>query len=89
MSAPDAPTIAVAGEADLADLLPLMRALLRLLRGRADRRGAARARRSLIADPEREGVQLIARDAATARAVGFATVFWTWSTTRRAARIAS
>ena len=35
--------------------------------------------RALIADPEREGLQLLARDA-EGRAVGFATVFWTWST---------
>jgi GNAT superfamily N-acetyltransferase len=31
-----------------------------------------------VADPEREGVQLIARH--QGRAVGFATIFWTWST---------
>jgi GNAT superfamily N-acetyltransferase len=41
--------------------------------------------RTLLADPEREGVQFVARDDG-GRAVGFATVFWTWSTTR-AARI--
>lgn len=41
--------------------------------------------RALIADPEREGLQLIARDDAR-RAVGFATIFWTW-TTLRASRI--
>jgi GNAT superfamily N-acetyltransferase len=35
--------------------------------------------RELIADPEREGVQLIARDDES-RAAGFATIFWTWST---------
>ena len=35
--------------------------------------------RALIADPAREGVQLIARGD-DGRAVGFATVFWTWST---------
>jgi len=35
--------------------------------------------RALIADPEREGLQLIARDA-DGGAVGFATIFWTWST---------
>ena len=40
---------------------------------------------ALLADPEREGVQLIARDAHGA-AVGFATVFWSW-TTLSAARI--
>ena len=47
--------------------------------------------RELIADPEREGLQLIARDDDTqrgtgGRAVGFATIFWTW-TTLSAARI--
>jgi GNAT superfamily N-acetyltransferase len=35
--------------------------------------------RELIADPAKEGVQLIARDD-SGRAVGFATIFWTWST---------
>jgi GNAT superfamily N-acetyltransferase len=35
---------------------------------------------ALVADPLNEGVQLIARDS-TGRAVGFATVYWTWSTT--------
>jgi ribosomal protein S18 acetylase RimI-like enzyme len=36
--------------------------------------------RALIGDPEREGVQLIARDRERI-AVGFATIFWSWSTT--------
>jgi GNAT superfamily N-acetyltransferase len=35
---------------------------------------------ALIADPEHEGVQLIARDG-DGRAIGFATLYWTWSTT--------
>ena len=35
--------------------------------------------RALLAEPERHGVQLIARDD-DGRAVGFATVYWTWST---------
>jgi GNAT superfamily N-acetyltransferase len=43
--------------------------------------------RALIADPEREGLQLIARDEA-GEAIGFATIFWSWSTTA-AARIAT
>ena len=34
--------------------------------------------RALIADPEREGVQLLAR--ADGDAVGFATVYWSWNT---------
>jgi GNAT superfamily N-acetyltransferase len=36
--------------------------------------------RALIGDPAREGVQLLARGPGGAPA-GFATVFWTWSTT--------
>jgi GNAT superfamily N-acetyltransferase len=35
--------------------------------------------RELIVDPRKEGVQLIARDD-SGRAIGFSTVFWTWST---------
>jgi GNAT superfamily N-acetyltransferase len=35
--------------------------------------------RALIADPEREGVQLIARR--HGEAVGFATIYWSWATT--------
>jgi GNAT superfamily N-acetyltransferase len=42
--------------------------------------------RELIADPGKEGVQLIARDD-SGRAVGFATIFWTW-TTLSASRLA-
>ncbi len=35
--------------------------------------------RALIADPEREGVQLIARST-EGTALGFATVYWSWDT---------
>jgi GNAT superfamily N-acetyltransferase len=35
--------------------------------------------RTLIADPEHEGVQLIGRDD-HGNAIGFATIFWTWTT---------
>jgi GNAT superfamily N-acetyltransferase len=35
--------------------------------------------RALIADPRREGLQLVARDD-DGTAIGFATVFWLWST---------
>jgi GNAT superfamily N-acetyltransferase len=41
--------------------------------------------RALIADPQLEGLQLIAR-ADDRTAIGFATIFWTWSTSS-AARI--
>ena len=36
--------------------------------------------RALIDDPEHEGVQFVARDP-EGTAVGFATIYWTWSTT--------
>jgi GNAT superfamily N-acetyltransferase len=38
----------------------------------------------LLADPQLEGVQFIARDAADpgGAAIGFASLFWTWATTR-------
>jgi GNAT superfamily N-acetyltransferase len=79
--------IATVGEDDLPDLLPLMR-------GYCDFYGSAppdddllAMARALIADPEREGVQLIARDDGQGgAAVGFATIFWTWST-NSAARV--
>jgi GNAT superfamily N-acetyltransferase len=72
-------TIATVGEGDLPDLLPLVR-------GYADFYGVSPAdedllslSRALIADPEREGVQFLARTHG-GEAVGFATVFWLWST---------
>ncbi len=71
--------IELVGEENLDELLALMR-------GYCDFYGAAPAdamllamSRALIADPEREGIQLIAR-ADGGGAVGFATVFWSWST---------
>jgi GNAT superfamily N-acetyltransferase len=71
--------IATVTEADLPDLLPLMRAysdFYNVTPGDSDLLAMSRA---LIADPEREGLQLIARDA-TNVAIGFATIFWSWST---------
>jgi GNAT superfamily N-acetyltransferase len=75
------PAIAVAGEDDLGDLLPLMRAYCDFYEVAPADEALLELSRALIADPEREGVQLLARDEDGA-AVGFATVFWTWSTTR-------
>jgi GNAT superfamily N-acetyltransferase len=79
-------TIARVGKADLADLLPLLRAYCDFYETAPGDAELLALSRALIADPEREGVQLIARTDATGEAVGFATVFWSWSTTR-AARI--
>jgi GNAT superfamily N-acetyltransferase len=81
-----APAIAAVGEADLADLLALMRAYCDFYAVQPPDDALLAMSRALIADPEREGVQLIARAPGSGDALGFATVFWTWSTTR-AARI--
>jgi GNAT superfamily N-acetyltransferase len=71
--------IAVAGERDLGELLPLVRAYCEFYEvAPSDERLLALAR-ALIADPEREGIQLLARDE-TGAAVGFATVYWSWQT---------
>lgn len=69
---------------DLPDLLPLMRAYCDFYGAPRDDRLVALAR-SLIADPG-EAFQYIARSRADAHSVGFATVYWTWSTLE-AARI--
>jgi GNAT superfamily N-acetyltransferase len=77
--------IVTVSEEDLVELLPLMRAYCDFYEVDPSDEALLEMSRTLIADPQREGVQLIARNADGA-AVGFATVFWSWSTTR-AARI--
>jgi GNAT superfamily N-acetyltransferase len=71
--------IAVVREEDLDDLLPLMRAYCDFYDVAPSDAALLAMSRALIADPEREGIQLIARDWHGA-AVAFATVFWTWQT---------
>ncbi|HYI37242.1 MAG TPA: GNAT family N-acetyltransferase [Thermoleophilaceae bacterium] len=73
--------ISPAREGDLDELLPLMRAYCDFYEVEPSDDELLALSRALIADPEREGVQLIARDDGGA-AVGFATVFWSWTTTR-------
>ncbi len=79
-------SIQVVKGAELGDLLPLMRAYCDFYGTRPSDDALLALSRSLLEDPEHEGLQIIARDSANA-AVGFATIFWTWSTTR-AMRIA-
>jgi len=67
------------GEGDLADLLPLVRAYCDFYEVAPTDEDLLALSRTLIGDPEREGLQLIARDD-DARAIGFATIFWSWST---------
>jgi GNAT superfamily N-acetyltransferase len=66
-------------ESDLDDLLPLMRGYCDFYEVAPSDDALLAMSRTLIADPEREGLQLIARDD-QGEAIGFATVFWTWST---------
>jgi GNAT superfamily N-acetyltransferase len=71
--------ISVVGVADLGDQLPLARAYCDFYGVAPSDEDLLALSRALIADPEREGFQLIARDE-TGAATGFATVFWLWST---------
>ncbi|MFL5896680.1 MAG: GNAT family N-acetyltransferase [Thermoleophilaceae bacterium] len=77
--------ITTVAEGDLAELLPLMRGYCDFYETSPPDDALLAMARALIADPDREGVQFIARgDDGTP--LGFATVFWMWSTTK-AARI--
>jgi GNAT superfamily N-acetyltransferase len=71
--------------ADLDDLLPLMRGYCDFYEVQPPDADLLALARALLADHELEGLQLIARDDA-GTAVGFASIFWTWSTSS-AARI--
>jgi GNAT superfamily N-acetyltransferase len=71
--------ISTVGEADLPELLPLMRGYCDFYAVDPSDDALLAMSRALIADPAREGFQLIARDD-SGRAIGFATVFWTWAT---------
>jgi GNAT superfamily N-acetyltransferase len=73
-------SITVVGEADLPELLPLLRAYLNFYEVTPADEDVLALCRALIADPDGEGVQLLARDH-EGRAIGFATIFWSWSTT--------
>jgi GNAT superfamily N-acetyltransferase len=73
-------TIDRATEADLDELGALMRAYCDFYETAPADEELLRLSRSLLADPEHEGVQLLARDRER-RAAGFASVFWSWDTT--------
>jgi GNAT superfamily N-acetyltransferase len=72
-------TVGTVGEEDLADLLPLMRGYSDFYEVDPSDEALLALSRALIADPEREGVQFIARDDGGS-AIGFATVYWLWAT---------
>jgi GNAT superfamily N-acetyltransferase len=70
------------GEEDLEELLPLLRGYCDFYEVSPSDEALLAVSRALIADPEHEGLQLIARRVGgdDVRAVGFATVYWTWQT---------
>jgi ribosomal protein S18 acetylase RimI-like enzyme len=77
-------TITRVGEDDLDDLLPLMRGYSDFYEVDPSDEALLALARALIANPELEGLQLIARDDAEETALGFATIYWLWSTSRAA-----
>ena len=72
--------VSTVGEADLGELLPLLRSYADFYEVSPSDEALLELSRALIADPEREGMQFLARDG-EGRAIGFATVYWLWSTT--------
>ncbi|HMI22809.1 MAG TPA: GNAT family N-acetyltransferase [Gaiellaceae bacterium] len=72
-------TIERVTEAHVTELLPLMRGYCDFYEVDPSDEALLALSRALIADPEREGVQLLARN--EGQAVGFATIFWSWATT--------
>ena len=72
-------TIERVTKTDLTELLPLMRAYCDFYEVAPSDDALLSLSRALLADPEREGIQLLAR--IEGRAVGFATIFWSWATT--------
>jgi GNAT superfamily N-acetyltransferase len=73
-------TIERVSEETLPELLPLVRGYCEFYEVTPPDDALLALSRALIADPEREGVQLLARDG-EGRPVGFATVYWSWATT--------
>jgi hypothetical protein len=71
--------ITLVGPADLPELLPLLRAYCDFYEVAPSDEALEALSRALLADPRREGLQLLARDQA-GNAVGFATLYWTWQT---------
>jgi len=71
--------IARVHEDDLAELLPLVRGYCDFYAVSPSDDELLALSRALIADPDRDGVQLLARN--EGEALGFATIYWSWATT--------
>ena len=72
--------VSTVGEADLGELLPLVRGYADFYEVSPSDEALMELSRALIADPRGEGMQFLARDE-DGQAIGFATVYWLWSTT--------
>jgi GNAT superfamily N-acetyltransferase len=77
--------INIVNENDLVDLLPLLRAYCEFYNQTEQiplttDDALISLSRALITNPNHEGIQLIARDSKNQTPVGFATIFWSWST---------
>ncbi|CAF3673401.1 unnamed protein product [Rotaria socialis] len=78
-------SIEIVNENDLTDLLPLMKAYCEFYNQTeqiplATDDALMSLSRALITNPTNEGIQLIVRDSKKRTPIGFATIFWTWST---------
>jgi GNAT superfamily N-acetyltransferase len=72
--------IATVSEEDLGALLPLMRGYCDFYEVDPTDEQLLALSRTLLANPQHDGLQLIARDDLSGEAVGFATIFWSFST---------
>lgn len=74
--------VRLVAEEDLGELLPLMRGYCDFYATDTSDEALMTIATTLIEEPENEGLQFLARDTGSGEALGFATVYWTWSTLR-------
>ena len=72
--------VRVVTEEDLGELMPLMRGYCDFYGTETPDEDLLTMATTLIEEPEHDGLQFIARDRDSGRALGFATLFWSWST---------
>jgi GNAT superfamily N-acetyltransferase len=62
------------------ELLPLVRAYCDFYDSHPTDAALLAISEELLEEPEREGIQFLARPAASGEAIGFATLYWSWET---------
>jgi exopolyphosphatase / guanosine-5'-triphosphate,3'-diphosphate pyrophosphatase len=75
-------TVERVGTETLSEMLPLMRAYCDFYDSHPTDEALRAISQALIADPDREGIQFLARDESSGDAVAFATLYWSWETNR-------